>query len=152
MEFLKSNLTWTFAGLLLGGSVLYWVNQAKEPEALILEVEASSSNDQYDMVGDALVDPEHFAVQEDASLEASIEETDAVVEVAITVDEAPLAAKWERQSAPSMSDVKLSPSFERSLAASASLRTDEFIGRDSQMNREVVTELRAIREARQAAK
>ena len=59
--------------------------------------------------------------------------------------------RWQSVPAPTMDQVALSPSLQRSIDASEDLRTDDYIDPNSAHNLEAVAALRALRTQRQSA-
>lgn len=88
-----------------------------------------------------------FATTEGAILE-QITQTPTYKNIPLPVAGVPLPKAWDSKSAPNLKEVELSPSLQRSLVASASLREEKYTNPESELNLTRVEDIRAIRQKR----
>lgn len=141
---------WTLLGIAVMASLIFAVYQSKQPAPMELDLSEQTQTSEHVLVGAILADTEAFAEAEDtaAVLQSSTIPTSAPLPVA----GASFPVAWDSQPAPTMDQVELSPSLQRSLAASAPLRTEAYSNPASDLNLQRVSSLRDIRQKRQEAK
>jgi len=146
----SKDLLWAALGLSIFVGGLVYMNRQKQPEPVVIELKSdASSSPEHAMVQQALLAPDSIVQEDTLSEVVPVSELTQVATPELPVKGEPLPIAWESRPAPEASDVKLSASLERSLAASADLRTDEYTNPSSELNLESIASLRAIREQRQ---
>ncbi|MGB0745099.1 MAG: hypothetical protein ACPGSB_11305 [Opitutales bacterium] len=136
----------TLGGIALMALLIFAVRQSRQPEPVVLDLKNKPEmSEEHSFVRDALLDADVLARAEDSSL--SRIEQDSPADDVLPVAGAPLARNWESKPAPEADAVELSPALQRSLAASAHLRTDDYINPNSEYNLEAA---RALQEARKS--
>ena len=144
-------LLFVVLGIAVIASLIFVFNQPEAPTSLKPDTSVSLEPAQSledALVSEVLADTEAFAEAEDAAiLEASVSEVPP--SVPLPVSGSPLPVAWESKPAPNMDEVELSPALQRSLAASAPLRTEAYMNPSSDFNLERVESLREIRQRRQ---
>jgi hypothetical protein len=140
------DLLLTLLAIAVIAGLIFAVKWSKRSELPTIDLsKQKAKSEEHQLVGEILKDTEAFVVAEDAAL---LEKTPSTSHSPLPALGASLPAAWDSQPAPSIDEVELSPSLQRSLAASASLRTEEYINPSSDLNLERVGELRQIRQTR----
>jgi len=142
---------YTLLGIGFMASLIFIVYKSKQPEPIQLDLSEKPKTEEHDLIGEILSDTESFTVKEDAAIESEVTqqlEVESVTAPSIEPVDRVSTGSWERQAAPNIADIRLSPSLERSLEASASLRTENFSNPSSEFNSGVVGSLREIRRKR----
>lgn len=133
------------------------MNYLKKPKEIIIEPQPMTEvSSEEGLLKKALLDPEAVLYQSDQDLplipniEAGSSDKNAHTRNAPTNQEAlhTYAKKSHPESAPEINEDDLSPALRRSLHASQSLRTKDFIEPESQFNQTTVQTLRDIRRTR----
>jgi hypothetical protein len=147
MKLLKETW-WIFASIAALGALVFFVTRSERPDPIVIDLrETTTKSAEHELVSQTLKDPETFAANEEQALAAALQ-PDAATPT--PTPGAPLPVAWERKPAPNIDEVELSPALQRSLAASAHLRTDAYINPKSSLNLQSVASLREIREQRQS--
>lgn len=142
----NKDILFTLLGIAVLAALIFAVYQSKRPDPVEIDLSnLSEKSAEHKFIGEVLDDTEAFAANEDASLKNAEGEAE---QAPLPIQGEPLPVAWESQPAPTADQVALSSSLQRSFAASASLRTDEFVNPSSDMNLQRVEDLRAIRESR----
>ncbi len=152
------DLCWTALVLVLACFVLFTVNRSRRPRSIELPAEdPTRMSPEHRHVEQALLQPESIAQWEaEAESQLSAEASDPAAPFSgasrpTPVTGTPLPATWDSAPAPDLnlsSADTLEPALRRSLAASASLRTDAFTDPGSARNQQQVEALRRLRQAR----
>lgn len=142
----------TLAGIALLAGMIALVYQSNQPDPIVLDfTDLPALSDEHKHIGEALKDPEAFSVSEDMELLSRQSPAPLLSsESPLPTLGAPLPVAWESQPAPTIDEVELSPALERSLAASASLRTEDYTNPSSELNLQRIEDLREIRLQRHA--
>ncbi len=138
---------YTFLGIGVIALLVFIVYKSKQPEPVQLDFAESPQTEEHDLVSEILADTETFAEKEDAILEQVAQST-TYENVPLPVAGAPLPVAWDSRSAPNLDEASLSPSLQRSLAASADLRAEEYTNPRSELNLARVEDIRRIRQNR----
>ena len=140
---------YTILGISVIVLLIFITHKSRQSEPIQLNFTEQSQTREHELVGEILDDTESFAVAEDAAVENKPQKTSLPdTSVPLPVAGAPLPVAWESTSAPNISEVELSPSLQRSLAASVDLRTEQYTNPSSELNLRRVEDLRAIRKNR----
>jgi len=145
----NKDLFWAAIGLCLFALFVFTLNRLKQPREVILDLGVEKElSQQHRFIETSLGNAEELAKAEDAAL-VSVKPPVLPAANARPVEGAPLPVAWASKPAPEASEVKLSASLQRSLAASADLRSEQYTDPSSELNLQRVHSLRQIREKRQ---
>lgn len=141
----------TLLGVAVLAGLIFAVYQSKQPEPVVIDLsQQPAKSPEHQLVSEILKDTEVFAEAEDNHLsEPRPSVAPQLNGAVIPVAGQPLPVAWDSQPAPNIDEVELSPSLQRSLAASASLRTEAYTNPSSELNLQRVADLRQIRQDRQ---
>lgn len=129
--------------------ILLFVARQNQPQELTIDLGPERKlGDAHQMVADALMDIDSAAAQQDSATRSGPSGY-AASDAPLPVAGEPLPVAWESKPAPEASHVGLSPSLERSLAASAELRQERYTNPSSPHNLQQIETLRSIRQERQ---
>ena len=143
---------YTFLGIGIIALFVVIVYRSEQPDPVKLDFAERPQTEAHALVGEILADTEAFAAGEDAGLDRSAHAQSPTLTTPLPVAGAPLPVAWESKPAPGMDEAELSPSLQRSLDASASLRTEAYTNPTSELNLARVEDIRAIRKNRQQPK
>ena len=143
------DIFYTLLGIGVVASFIVITHRSQQPEPMKLDFAGQPQSEEHIFVSDILADTEAVAAAEDARIDQA-SSSGSVESVPLPVAGAPLPVAWDSQSAPNLAESELSPSLQRSLAASASLRTEAYINPSSEFNLGRVEDIRAIRKNRHA--
>lgn len=141
---------YTLLGIGVIALLIFIVYKSKQPKPVQLDFAESPQTKEHDLVSEILADTESFAATEDAILE-QVAQSPTYKNVPLPVAGAPLPVAWGSKPAPNLDEATLSPSLQRSLAASADLRTEEYTDSRSELNLARVEDIRSIRQNRHKA-
>lgn len=131
-------------GLGLLGSLaalIFTLNRAKQPDAVILEMTRDSPiSEEHQLVAQALNAPQFILHDEVLSAEGA-----PAVEAPLPVLGQPLPMAWESQPAMTLGEVEQSPEVQRTLASVEVLRASDYTNPESGLNHAVVELLREKR-------
>ena len=139
---------YTILGISVIALLIFITYKSEQPKPVKLDFDKRQQTKEHTLVSEILADTETFAAKEDSATENVPSAPPYGTSVPLPVAGTPLPVAWESKSAPNLDEAELSPSLQRSLAASADLRTDQYTDPSSEFNLARVEELRAIRKNR----
>lgn len=142
---------YTLVGISFMALLIFIAYKSKQPKPIQLDLTEQLQTEEHSIVSVILTDTESFAAKEDAILE-QIAQSPTYENVPLPVTGAPLPIAWDSKPAPDLDEAELSPSLQRSLAASADLRTDDYTNPRSEFNLARVEDIRTIRKKRHQSK
>lgn len=143
------DLLYTALGIGVIAGFIFITFKSEQPKPVKLEFTQQPQTEESALISEILADTESFATAEEAAIEDTRQKKSALdASVPLPVVGAPLPVAWDSASAPNLGETTLSPSLQRSIAASASLSADEYTDPSSELNLARVEELRTIRKNR----
>lgn len=140
----SKELLWTFVGFILFGLFVFGLSWINRPEKIVIEFEESAKSDEHEFIGEVLLEPEAQAEKENIAVSQTGSDISSNATGNSLPVDLPLAKKWESRPAPEADEVELSESFQRSLANSAPLATEEFLDIQSDLNNSTIGALQAL--------
>lgn len=144
----QRGLLYTLLGIGVIAMLIFITYRSEQPEPVKLNFSEKPQTKEHALVGEILADTEGFIAEEETSVNQT-EQLKLSAPVPLPVAGNPLPVAWESEPAPDIGETELSPSLQRSLAASASLRSEAYTNPSSELNLERVENIRAIRKQRQ---
>lgn len=147
------DILYTLIGVGVIALLILITYKSKQPKPIELEFSEQPKTQEHSLVEEILADTEAFATAEDARVDTEAQTSQPLSQEStpLPVAGAPLPVAWDSKPAPTIDEVELSPSLQRSLAASAELRSETYTNPNSEFNLARVAELREIRKKRQEA-